>query len=173
MAFSIRLLPEPVPDLEPTEKACWGVITIGAFQERFIASLDYWAAKDYLQHWKQAVNRIVHGSTPSCLVTSMHDPATANFIVWWPMYRVGSVVCIQNQVLFLDSLSSPFNQDDPFSQVSERVVVNEDGEKISEWVISVKDLEAFLKEEAQARTSISTSPYSHSRVEENPEGHQR
>jgi hypothetical protein len=44
----------------------------------------------------------------------MRDPSVANFIVWWPMYRVDETVFIQNQLLFLDQLASSFNEDAPF-----------------------------------------------------------
>lgn len=146
MTFSIRLLLESVNDLKSSERACWGMIMIGSFQERFLVPLDYWTASDYEGHWKQAATRILQSSTSSCMVTSMYDPATANFIIWWPMYRVGDTVFIQNQILFLDSLSSPFNPNDPFSSIPERRTINEDGEEISEWSVLVKDLESFLQE---------------------------
>lgn len=146
MAFSISLLLEPVPDLEPGVKASLGLIKIGSFQERFSASLMYWNAEDYERHWKQAVARIIKSSAVSCLITSMLDPATANFIFWWPMYCEGDTVFIQNQILFLDQLPSPFDEHAPFSHVPERKILSEDGEKISEWFVSIKDLESFLRE---------------------------
>lgn len=148
MAFSIGLLPEPVPDLDPGVIANYGQIKIGSFQERFIASLVYWDAAHYRCHWKQAVARIVHSSDISCLITSIVYPATAKYLFWWPMYRVRNTVYIQNQILFFDSLSSPLDEDNPFSFVTERRTVDEDGNAISEWSVSVDEMESFLLEES-------------------------
>lgn len=63
MAFSIRLIPDPVPNLDPGVVASLGFIQIGSFQERFIASLMYWSADDYKRHWKEAIERILYSSS--------------------------------------------------------------------------------------------------------------
>src|SRR5262249_7110148 len=104
MAFCIKLLNEPAPDLEPGVVARLGLIKIGAFEEHFVASLMYWNASDYTRHWSQAVERIVRSSTTSCLITSIVDPANSKFLFWRPMYRIGETVFIQNQILFFDQL---------------------------------------------------------------------
>jgi CdiI N-terminal domain len=147
MAFSIGLISDPLPKLDPGVVASFGVIQIGSFQERFIASLMYWGADDYKRHWKQAIERVLHSSDVSCLITSMVDPATATFIFWWPMYRVNENVFIQHQILFFDQLQSPFDERTPFSFVSKRQTINEDGERISEWSVRINELEEFLTKE--------------------------
>jgi hypothetical protein len=144
MAFSIKLLLEPVPGIEPSGTASLGLIEIGPFQERFKASLTYWNADDYQRHWGQAVARIVQSSTTSCLISSMYDPKNANFIVWYPMYRVDDTVFIQNQILFLDELPLPFDENDPFSSVPERRTTSDRGELLSEWSVPLEDLKTFL-----------------------------
>ena len=144
MAFSIAFLSEPVPSLEVNEPACPGLIELGSFQERFVSSLSYWNVNDYKRHWRQAITRIVESSQKSCLITSMYDPSTANFIFWYPMYRVDDTVFVQNQILFLNQLSAPFDERDPFSFVSERKSVNDEGESLSEWCVQVEELESFL-----------------------------
>lgn len=144
IAFSIKLLPEPAPDLDPGVVACLGLIKIGTFEERFAASLMYWNADDYISHWSQAVARIVHSSPTSCLITSIVDPANSKFLFWWPMYRIGKTVFIQNQILFLDQLKSSFNVQDPFIHVPDRKTINMEGQKISEWSTAIKDMEFFL-----------------------------
>jgi hypothetical protein len=147
MAFSIGLIPDPVPDLDPGVIANLGGIQIGSFQERFIASLMYWSAGDYRRHWKQAIERVLHSYDVSCLITSMVDPATATYIFWWPMYRVNENVFIQNHILFFDQLQSPFDERNPFSSVPERQTTNEDGDGISEWSVRINELEEFLTKE--------------------------
>ncbi len=145
MTFSISLLDESVPGSSSGDRANWGLITIGAYQERFIAPLDYWDASDYRQHWKEALTRITMTAFNSCLITSMYDPSLANFIYWWPMYRRDETVYLQNHILFLTDLFAPFDPQNPFRFVPEREVISENGEKISEWSVPITDLESFLK----------------------------
>lgn len=149
MAFSIELLEEPASDMESGKL---GVITIGSYVERFVAAIDYWDAPRYRRHWQQALTRIVRGSVTSSLITSMYDPAAANFIYWWPMYRVGPTVHFQNHILFLNELETPFDPNDFFRFVPERMIINRDGEKISEWSTSIADLESFLSRVSSSET---------------------
>jgi hypothetical protein len=144
MVFSIKLLLDPVSDIEPNGTARLGLIEMGSFQERFKASLTYWNADNYQRHWRQAVARIIQSSTTSCLISSMYNPTNANFIVWYPMYRVGDTVFIQNQILFLDELPLPFNENDPFSSIPERRTISDGGELLSEWSVPLEDLKTFL-----------------------------
>ena len=141
MPFSIDLLDESTSDIESARS---GLITIGSYVERFVAALDYWDVTTYRCHWQQAVTRIVQGAVTSTLITSMYDPVVANFIYWWPMYRVGQTVQFQNHILFLKELGTPFDPNDPFCFIPERMIINSDGEKISEWSASIADLECFL-----------------------------
>lgn len=140
MAFSIDLLDEPASD----ESTRLGLLTIGSYVERFVAATTYWDVTRYRRHWQQAITRIVQGSVTSTLITSMYDPAVANFIYWWPMYRLGHTVYFQNHILFLSELETPFDPNDPFRFVPERIIINSDGEQISEWSASIADLEGFL-----------------------------
>lgn len=145
MSFSITLQNHPPPEVEPEAKVTLGTIQIGAFEERFSASLEYWNKNDYQKHWKTALNRIVNGTEVSCLITSMADPRKADFIFWWPMYRTGEKVHFQNQILFFEQLSAPFNENDPFASIKERETVTEEGHQISEWSVPISDLRDFLK----------------------------
>ena len=138
MAFSIELLDESASDDRS------GLITIGSFVERFVSSMEYWDATRYRLHWRQAITRIIHGSSTSALITSMYDPALANFIYWWPMYRLEQTVQFQNHILFLNELETPFDPNDPFRSIPERRIVDSDGEEISEWSATIADLEGFL-----------------------------
>ena len=146
MAFSIRLLSDPVPNPEPCVRVSYGSIEIEAFNERFLTSLVYWSPDDYERHWKEALTRVVSSPDDSCLITSIVDPSAASHLFWWPMYREGDTVYIQNQILFFKNLPSPFNENDPFSSVPARQRMDEDGNRISEWAVSIKEIEAFLNQ---------------------------
>ncbi|WP_193368588.1 hypothetical protein [Pelagibius marinus] len=126
------------------EKIALGSIKLGNFQEDFHASLSHWDQERYRSQWKEALERLVKGEDKSALVTSMYDPDKANFITWWPLYRDGDCVLVQNQLLFLAELAKPFSEAQPYKSVPRRETTTEDGEAISEWTIDLSDIEEFL-----------------------------
>jgi hypothetical protein len=121
-----------------------GLIQIGDFRERFEVSVEYWAESDYRAHWRRSVRRVADGAERSCLITSMTDPRTANFLVWWPIYVTGDAVRFQNQLLFLDATGGRFDPQDPYGFVPDRRASAEDGSPISEWTLPVSCLVEFL-----------------------------
>ncbi len=122
-----------------------GKIRLGDYCEAFHAELGFWVIEDYEKSWETALNRLVDGTSTSCLVASLTDPQTSNFVVTWPLYRSGDEVYIQNRYLFLEQLEHDFDPAAPWESVSPRSVVNEDGDQISEWQVRVADVRAFLK----------------------------
>jgi len=123
-----------------------GKIQIGSFSETFEVALNYWRQPDYRRQWYTGIKRIVDGSTTSCLITSIVDPSTANFIHWWPIYRVDEEVVFQNHLLFMDAIAGgQFQDTDPYRFVPERETVSDDGESVSEWVAPLQSLKQFLE----------------------------
>jgi hypothetical protein len=147
MAFSIRFLPESFQEIEhdPIMEAI-GEIVLGEFSELFLASLSFWTKAQYEAHWREALNRIVQNVSPSGLITTMYDPVVANFIFWWPMYRQGSDVIVHNQMLLLMEIEERLDPNNPYSLIPEYYRVSEDGEKVSEWRISIGDVCTFLQQ---------------------------
>lgn len=126
------------------EAARTGVITIGTFQERFVAPITFWQVRDYQRQWSEGLRRIVSGSEKSCLITALRDPRASKMLFWWPLYREEEDVFVQNSILLFDHLERPFDVRDPYASINERITINEEGQLISEWRVSVHDIEAFL-----------------------------
>jgi hypothetical protein len=133
MKFSIKFISGNVPDLKPREKAAYGLVQIGDFEERFIASLNFWSTNDYRKQWDQAIKRLSDGNPQSCLITSLTNPHRANFINWWLVYHVGEMFYFQNQILFMAKLAVPFDPNNPFRHIPPRKTITEDNYSISEW----------------------------------------
>src|SRR5262249_13442143 len=110
--FEIRLLPTaPIPEaLGSVGKCCLGHIQIGDFGEKFLARLDYWNTSDYEDHWRSAISRVLEGKSPSCLITSMPKPEPSDVLYWWPIYLVDQEAFIQNHMLLLRDIKTPFNE---------------------------------------------------------------
>lgn len=150
MAFCIEFIEDAVPAyyLKPNEKTVFGKITIGEFSERFLASTEYWSQEQYRKQWVEAVDRLINGpcSNTEALIANMYDPSMANFICCWPLFREGDKVYIHNNLLFMDKIKPPFELDRVGSYIGERETVNEDGDKISEWVTTIGELKGWLQE---------------------------
>jgi len=121
-----------------------GKLEIGGFSEDFHASTSYWDSEKYLSQWKQGLEYICAGSDKSAVITTMYNPATANFIYWWVMYRVGRDIYMQNHVLLMEELDEPFNENDFQVFVPDRQTVTEEGEVISEWKVCIDDVKQAL-----------------------------
>lgn len=73
-------------------------------------------------------------------MTGMLDPKTANFLIWWPTWRIGDIVYFQNQILFMNLIRAGFNDNALENYIPKRMTMTDKGEKISEWSVSVKDI---------------------------------
>jgi hypothetical protein len=139
--FSIHLSNRPT-----SSGIARGRIVLGDFEEPFDASLDYWSPADYRRSWRGAILRIVSGTTPSALVTSMADPTAANFLRWWPMYLVDREVRIRESLLFLDHLAAPLDPTNLFTSVPAYCSHGDEGDPISEWRLPVESLASFMSD---------------------------
>jgi hypothetical protein len=123
-----------------------GRIVIGDFVETFRIPLGFWSESDYRRSWRQAFDALKGDpNSRSCLLVSMTDPESTNFLTCWPMYRDGDSVYIQNAIIFLDELESDFDIREPWASISPRCAIDEDGNKISEWVVSMDSVRDFFE----------------------------
>ena len=68
----------------------------------------------------------------------MHESESLNFISVWIIYYDGELSYVQNKIIFVDDFASKINE-----YVNERELLNEDGFKISEWIVKTKDVIDF------------------------------
>jgi hypothetical protein len=142
MKFSICFLEK---DLQGTQSEyALGEIVIDDFHEIFRSSLSHWNTNKYLLQWREGLQRICNGHHKSCLIASMFNPTSANFIFLWTLYLDGDIVHVQNHLLFLDGLESPFLESEPYASVRDREIINDEGEKISEWDVNINTIKEYL-----------------------------
>jgi hypothetical protein len=140
--FDIYLTDEIVPESEGY--AVYSNIRLGNSTETFVTSLVNWTREQYEQQWIKACRRMIGGSSQSALIASYVEPSMSEFLVWWPLYREGGIVHVQNCLLIYSELSNPFTIDDPWPFVQERQVLTGDGLEVSEWDIQIQDIREFL-----------------------------
>lgn len=136
--FSVRILERQAPIGR-------GEIVVNGLREEFESSLEYWTAKQYEAQWWEALRGITSSESMTALISSITDPRTANFFCWWPLYKEGESVFVQNQVLMLDEVRERFSLDRIIDFVPVRETADEDGNPISEWQTSVEEISAFLE----------------------------
>lgn len=119
-------------------------LVVADLHEQIFASLEVWSKQDYFDQWREGLKRIIDHKR-SVLVTCVHHPKTANYIELWELYVIENYVEAQNTYLAIDELDSPFDKNNVYKYVGDRVVELDDGEEIIEWRISLKDVAACLK----------------------------
>jgi len=145
--FAIEM-DEDNPSLDPNgvPYEVFGRISVDDFSEVFRASLGYWAPADYRRSWVRAFDVIAESEqAAACLVTSMADPGTVDFVMCWPLYRVGDSVHIQNKLIILDQLASALDPEAPWLSIGPRVTVDEDGNPLSEWEVPFASVAEFFR----------------------------
>jgi hypothetical protein len=118
-------------------EALQGEIVLGEHRERFLASLDRWARRAYEHHWIDAARRLLDGADRTAFITSA-------FQFWWPMWRHGDSLVVQEQLLWTDESAHVFDPADPFCAIGERMSVTEDGTRVSEWTLRLADIQDFV-----------------------------
>jgi hypothetical protein len=109
-------------------------------KEEFALPVSYWSRYDYFKNWKRMVADGLGSQANSAIVTSMRDPRYMNFINLWAFYYGGENVYVQNKILFMDEIEGRFNPNRMNSYLGERITLNEDGVRISEWVVKLDDV---------------------------------
>jgi len=120
-----------------------GLIIFDETKEWFHSANSFWDRQQYQTHWMQAVKRLLDGHQKSALITDITTVSEEDYLVWWPMWNVKGQIHIQNQLLFLSELGTPFDISRYYDFVGERETVSEDGDLLSEWTTTMDALSHF------------------------------
>lgn len=145
--FSINLSKE-LTDSDD-ESGLAGSLFFDGVGEYFHAPTRYWDRDGYLSQWREAFQRLLDGNEISVIITVMYKPEEANFLTFWPMYRVGDTVYFQEMLLFLEELDEPFDENNIYKSIAPRDPAKSDKKiqgvhAVSEWAVSIKDIKAAL-----------------------------
>jgi hypothetical protein len=122
----------------------WGRIVLGEFAERFVAPIGSWSRSDYERQWIEGAKRLIDGAVESAFVEEAGRR-------WWTAWRVGVEVLIQQRLLVHQSMKPAWTatpEEIPYDLVGQRQTHSANGEPISEWTVTVADLEDFVARRA-------------------------
>lgn len=152
--FDIELLGRP--EGEGDGLFNWGRLTLGRFQEEFQAPLYEWAPGDYAAHWLESAHRLIRGSPVAVFLTHMARPDAA-YHVGWPAWREGDRVYVQERLFLREQLDGDFDPEFPEVHVGPRHELSDEGERISQWEVTMGDLTAFVERRVQRSSATGTS----------------
>jgi hypothetical protein len=155
--FSIAFTDEPLeyPYDDKSIPAAPGLLILVNVLEGFSANLAIWDKKVYEAHWRRELKSLLDGSSKVALVVCHDDPAASSNLEIWPVYRDGEWARFQNHLPFYESFPPEFTVAEVSEFLKDREVVDEDGNRISEWSVALRDIEMFLyrPEVIEARSS--------------------
>jgi contact-dependent growth inhibition (CDI) system CdiI-like immunity protein len=147
MAFSICFTGEPDQYLgdDPNVPYAMGRIVAGGLDEGFASTLYEWSKSDYEAQWLRSLEQLIVGSTKVALITQYVNPSESSNLEWWALYRgENDMVYVQNHLRFYDQLGSDFSVADASRFLAERITVNGDGNRISEWEVPFTEIKLFV-----------------------------
>jgi contact-dependent growth inhibition (CDI) system CdiI-like immunity protein len=144
--FSIRFTNEPLeyPFDDKTIPCAPGMLVLGNWFEEILANLSVWSKADYEAHWVRELDALVKRTSKVALIVSYNDPRFSSNMEIWRVYREGEWAHFQNQIPDYGSFPQPFKIEELSQLISDRRVMNDEGDRISEWKVSVREIEYFL-----------------------------
>ena len=135
--FDIAFIDDTPEYREAGRHGLWGRVTCGAFQERFVAPVECWTRADYERQWLEAARRLLGGADRTGFFTEPYR-------FWWTVWREGERVFVHQEYLVPGRYAGPYDGRTPYEIIGERQTPSEDGGRISEWEVALRDIRDFV-----------------------------
>jgi hypothetical protein len=148
VSFSICFTGEPDQylDDDPSVPYSIGRSVAGGLDEGFASTLYEWSKHEYETQWLRSLERLISVEMKVVLITQYVNPAECSNLEWWALYRGNDdVVHVQNHLRFYNQLGSDFSVADASKFLAERITVDEDGNRISEWEVPLAEIRFFVE----------------------------
>lgn len=116
-----------------------GKIRIGNFSETFHVPLSYWTRDKYRSQWKAAIYKLIHGENKVALITSMYSPKCKLHPLVEDVPHRRKYTHSKSSVVYGRPRQKNLMRK-IYQFIPERRTLTEDGDSISEWIISLKDI---------------------------------
>lgn len=123
-----------------------GKVVFRNFEEPFRTTNKFWSKDQYYTHWIKELKALINGNKlKTGLITDMQDPTSKHSCIdVFSMYKFESITYIQNRILVIEEMKEKFNPELIEQYIYDRQIYSEDGDKLSEWQVSVQDIKDFL-----------------------------
>lgn len=144
MSFNIRFIGRALDGSVIGNALMDGEIVLEKDRERFQSAIGYWSPADYVAQWHAGAARAAFEGRDSCLITSITDPSHAEYLQWWLLYPRDGRIIVQDALLLFDQLEVPFSPQTPYSSIPPHAQETEEGQPISEWIVTTQAVRDFL-----------------------------
>jgi CdiI N-terminal domain len=141
------------PNTYTDEDSTWAIgrIVAGDLDEEVHADLHDWDKATYESQWLQALKGLQRGDPKAVLITRYVSEEESDNLEWWALYRDGDTVHVQNHLPRYESFDRKFSVTEPSSFLHDRRVIDQNGNTISEWDVSLREVEFFVGEVQRGR----------------------
>jgi hypothetical protein len=126
----------------------------GELDEEFHADLHDWGKQEYETQWLQALDGLLQGEQKAVLIIRYVNQKQSDNLEWWALYRDDDTVHVQNHLPFYAAFDREFSVAEASSFLHDRVTVDENGNRISEWDVPLKEIQLFVAQIKQQRTGF-------------------
>jgi CdiI N-terminal domain len=120
-----------------------GELVLGDARLIFLADLSYWDIRHYQNQWRGAISRLLQGGSSTALISAYGGPRGSTHKMW-ALWRLDDHVYVQEHVVLAAELEAPFDPNEPYVHIGERVPATENALPIPEWRIEFEHLHAAL-----------------------------
>jgi hypothetical protein len=116
-------------------------LVVGDGRVCFLVDLTHWSIPAYQHQWRTGIARLLEGAASSALMTAYRGGGDSAHVMW-ALWRDNGHVYVQEQSVVSADLDAPFNPDDPYSHVGERIPASECALPIPEWRCDIEHVQA-------------------------------
>jgi len=140
--FRIRFFTPSVVNEEGWQHA-GGELVVGDARLCFLVDLTHWGIAEYQHQWRAAISRLVQGAPSTALMTAYRGRGDWAHTMW-ALWREEGYVYVQEHSVLPADLDAPFDPNEPYAHVGERVPAAEHALPIPEWRMAVEHLHAAM-----------------------------
>ena len=140
--FRIRVFTPPALNEEGWPHA-GGELVVGDARLCFLVDLTYWGVGDYQGQWRRGIARLLQGAPATVLMTAYRRSGESAHTMW-ALWREEGYVYVQEHSVVPADLDAPFDPNEPYAHVGERIPAAENALPIPEWRVELEHLHAAV-----------------------------
>ena len=120
-----------------------GELVVGDARLCFLVDLTHWGIGEYQHQWRAGISRLVQGAPSTALMTAYRGPGESAHTMW-ALWRKDGYVYVQEHSVLPADIDTPFEPNEPYAHVGERIPAAEHALPIPEWRVAVEHLHAAM-----------------------------